>query len=188
MIWSKRKARNVRAILRTDKNIFSSKNVEMLPIIYAVAFDCTLCCVFVLQIHTGHLRVCKQRSVGYWMAVRMVDVCGFRKVTLVIALMDTPWTYPAWPALVRKQWHTNKAKKNDQVFMSYLSSSVHRCERVFRTKQSDVVMQKCKVHQHSWLLSVCLSAGLHCLWQTQLLCGGSNTPNINTHAVSMDRH
>lgn len=50
------------------------------------------------------------------MAVRMVVACGFRKVTPVTALMDTPWTCPAWPVLVRehKRSITTKNKEEEE--------------------------------------------------------------------------
>lgn len=76
---------------------------------------------FLLQIHTRHLRVCEQRNVGYWMAVRTDDVSGFRRVTPVTALMDTPWTCPAWPASVRLQLHTTNTKRKTNTALKYLS-------------------------------------------------------------------
>lgn len=147
------------------------------------------------QTHTGLLRDCEPRSVVSWMAVRMVVACGFRKVTPVTALMDTPWTCPAWPALVRElecsittKKKKLKKKKSNWVLMSGLSPYVRRCEWMLRTKQPDVVMQECKVHQHSWVLSVCVPSWLHCLWQTQLLCGGGDRPHVSPSTVSTDTH
>lgn len=86
------------------------------------------------QLHTGHLRVYEQRSVGYWMAAKTVGVCEFRKVTPAIASMDTPWTYPAWHASVRKQWHTSQTGKKTTVFLCDvflpLSTDVDECSEL----------------------------------------------------------
>lgn len=74
-----------------------------------------------LQIHTRRLRVCEQRSVGYSVAVRTDGVSGFRRVTPATASMDTPWTCPAWPALVR----TTTVKKNKHNFKISVTSLCH---------------------------------------------------------------
>lgn len=101
-----------------------------------------------LQIHTKHLRVCKQRSVGYSVAVRTAGVYGFRRVTPATASMDTPWTCPAWLVLVR----TTTIKKNKHTykiavlslcnFFPLLSTDVNECSEL-NTRMSLCKNAKC---------------------------------------------
>lgn len=70
--------------------------------------------------------------------------------------------------------------------MSGLCPSVRRCEWMLRTEQPDAVMQECKVHQHSRVLSVRVPPRLRRLWQTQLLRGGGDRAHVGPGAVSTD--